>query len=207
MEIKTIEIAGLAGALTALRLPYGKKVRSIIEGDMKGYMAKSNLTGEKTHLIVWNGSVDINNKDLALMQTLIQRGDEHAKPLRGIIAYADITAPICFWWDLETYTAGHQRLFSESTMHTEGKGLSGHALQAALHSIHFDRLVRKVDFFSYQCLRNIVIQRFDHRKVEFHRFIDWIKTLPLAEELILVGLEDKIAVHDEYMRKYNAEEI
>ena len=31
MKIETIEIAGLAGALTALRLPFGKEVRSKIE--------------------------------------------------------------------------------------------------------------------------------------------------------------------------------
>ena len=30
MKIETIEIAGLAGALTALRLPFGKEVRSEI---------------------------------------------------------------------------------------------------------------------------------------------------------------------------------
>ena len=31
MKIETIEIAGLAGALTALRLPFGKEVRSHID--------------------------------------------------------------------------------------------------------------------------------------------------------------------------------
>ena len=30
MKIETIEVAGLAGALTALRLPFGKDVRSEI---------------------------------------------------------------------------------------------------------------------------------------------------------------------------------
>ena len=35
MKIETIEIAGLAGALTALRLPFGKEVRSKIENMTK----------------------------------------------------------------------------------------------------------------------------------------------------------------------------
>ena len=46
-----------------------------------------------------------------------------------------------------------------------------------------------VDVYSYQTLRRIVEQRHNHRLPEWHTFIDWIKTLPLAEELILVGLE------------------
>ena len=47
----------------------------------------------------------------------------------------------------------------------------------------------KVDMFSYQTLRRIVVQRHNHRLPEWHQFIAWIKTLPLAEELIFVGLE------------------
>lgn len=201
MNIKTIEIAGLASALTALRLPYNKETTSIIDTD---YILNDDC-GHK--LVECKSDLSINPKDITLLQTLIQRGDEHAKPLRGIIAYADIEAPICFWWDLETYIIGHQRLFSGSTMHTEGRGLSGHALQDALHDIPFDRPIRKVDFFSYQCLRHIVCQRYNHRKVEFHWFIEWVKTLPLADELILIGLDEQIKFHDEYLRKYNANEI
>ena len=50
-------------------------------------------------------------------------------------------------------------------------------------------LQTRVDMFSYQTLRRIVSQRHNHRLPEWHQFIDWIKTLPLAEELIFVGLE------------------
>ena len=52
-------------------------------------------------------------------------------------------------------------------------------------------LQTRVDMFSYQTLRRIVAQRHNHRLPEWHQFIDWIKTLPLAEELILDGLEIK----------------
>ena len=38
-------------------------------------------------------------------------------------------------------------------------------------------------------LRRIIAQRHNHRLPEWHTFIDWIRTLPFAEELILVGLE------------------
>lgn len=189
MKIETIEIAGLAGALTALRLPFGKEVRSTITGKVDRYIARNNLTGERTHLIVWNGSVDINNKDLSLMQTLIKRGDEHAKVVRGIMVWARIKAPVYFTRELETYRAGRERLSSSSTMHQECQGLSGEELQRAKAELPMGTEQDFVDVYSYQTLRRIVAQRHNHRLPEWHEFIDWIKTLPLAEELIFVGLK------------------
>ena len=190
MKIETIEVAGLAGALTALRLPFGKEVRS-------GIVAKNKLlwfvnTDDKswasnTYEIPGN-HIGVDNKDLTLMQTLVKRGDEHAKVVRGIMVWAKITAPVFFWIEAETYRAGHERLASESTMHIDCKGLSGKELQEAKAAIPMGKELTKVDMFSYQCLRNIVRQRHDHRLPEWHQFIDWIKTLPLAEELIFVGL-------------------
>ena len=50
-------------------------------------------------------------------------------------------------------------------------------------------LQTRVDTYSYQTLRRIVAQRHNHRLPEWHTFIDWVRTLPFAEELILVGLE------------------
>ena len=191
MKIETIEIAGLAGALTALRHPFGKEVRSTITGKTDSYIAKNNTTGERTHLIVWNGSVDINNKDLTLMQTLVKRGDEHAKVVRGIMVWAKITAPVYWWCEEETYRMGHERLASESTMHIDCRGFSGEELVQAKSAIPMGKELTKVDMFSYQALRNIAKQRWNHRLPEWHVFVDWIKTLPLSQELILDGLEIK----------------
>ena len=191
MKIETIEIAGLAGALTALRLPFGKEVRSTITGKTDSYIAKNNTTGERTHLIVWNGSVDINNKDLTLMQTLVKRGDEHAKVVRGIMVWAKITAPVYWWAEEETYRMGHERLASESTMHIDCRGFSGEELVQAKSAIPMGKELTKVDMFSYQALRNIAKQRWNHRLPEWHVFVDWIKTLPLSQKLILNGLEIK----------------
>lgn len=188
MKIETIEIAGLSGALTALRLPFGKEVRSTITGKTDSYIAKDNLTGEKTHLIVWNGSVNIDNKDLALMQKLIKGGDCEAKAIRGIMVWAKITAPIYWWCEEETYRAGHERLCSESTMHIDCKGLKGEELQKAKAAIPMGKELTKVDMFSYQALRNMYIWRSHHRLPEWHQFCDWIASLPLANELILVDL-------------------
>lgn len=122
------------------------------------------------------------------MQKLERAGDHHAKVLRGIVVWVEIDAPIYFWWDLETYTVGHQRLCSASTMHTECKGLYGEELQKVKGAIPFGKMIKKVDFFSYQTLRRIAYQRHNHRLPEFHQMIEWMHTLPLAEELIFHGL-------------------
>ena len=199
MKIETIEIAGIAGALTALRLPFGKEVRSKIDHYSEIHLDFSDMDVEKTEdtyevtmkglpKFTSNTYITIAPKDLTLMQTLVKRGDEHAKVVRGIMVWAKITAPVYWWCEEETYRAGHERLASESTMHIDCRGLSGSALQEAKSAIPMGKELTKVDMFSYQALRKMVAQRHNHRLQEWHEFVDWIKTLPLAEELIFVGL-------------------
>lgn len=186
MNIQTIEVAGMGAALTALRLPFAKDERSSINIQVGDAAAPFP---DACREFATTCEITINPDDLKLMNTLVKRGDEHAKVIRGIVAYAKITAPVYWWCELETYRAGHERLASESTMHTDCRGLVGVDLVVAKSSIPMGTELRKVDMFSYQCLRNIVRQRHDHRLPEWHQFIDWVKTLPLAEELILTGLE------------------
>lgn len=187
IEIKTLEIAGFNSALTALRLPYNLDCRS---HTMFEYQFNAptidDFCHEEDELLSLHSECAINPKDLQLISTLIKRGDEHAKVLRGIIVWTKITAPIYWWWDLETYVIGHQRLMSGSTMNAECKNLTGEELQKVKGEIPFGREITKVDYFSYQTLRRIYFQRREHRLPEFHQFCEWIKTLPFAEELILI---------------------
>ena len=116
MKIETIEIAGLAGALTALRLPFGKEVRSEIKtriSDMNAMIA--------FNIVSYAADITINDKDLTLMQTLVKRGDEHAKVVRGIMVWAKITATRKWWSESDTYRKGRERLASGSTMHELGQ--------------------------------------------------------------------------------------
>ena len=187
MKIETLEIAGLRGVLEALRLPFNKGPRSKSDFKWSEGRLADGLVVEDAVRVMYMTSLKIDPRDIDLMRTLVKRGDEHAKPLRGIVAYAKITAPLYWWYDFETYRIGHERLFSESTMHGECKGLYGEELQRVKGAIPFGHEHTKVDMFSYQCLRRIVIQRADHRLPEFHDFIDWVRTLPFAKELIFDG--------------------
>lgn len=183
-NIESLEIVGIRSALEALRLPFGKECRSEAVNEYVGWV-------NEPEIINFNSSshINIHPKDMLLMSTLVKRGDEHAKVVRGIIAYAKITAPVYWWSEMETYRAGHERLSSESTMHIDARGLSGSKLVEVKKNIPMGKMLTKVDFFSYQCLRNIVKQRHDHRLPEWHLFVDWVRALPFADELILTGLD------------------
>lgn len=185
INIKTLEIAGFASAVQALRLPFTRECRS----EVSSRMIVDEEGAIECPYIGYTAVVNFDEKDLKLMKTLIKRGDEHAKVIRGIIAYAEIEAPVYWWCEMETYRAGHERLSSASTMHVECRGLAGEDLVKAKSEIPMGKTLKKIDFFSYQCLRNIVKQRKGHRLPEWATFIEWIKSLPFANELIFVGLE------------------
>jgi hypothetical protein len=184
IEINTLEISGMASVLQALRLPFGKECRSEVNSHHSW-----EDESDKGLWINYNAQCSINDKDLTLLSTLVKRGDAHSKVIRGLLVYAEIEAPVYWWSEMETYRAGHERLSSQSTMHIDARGLKGDELVELKRNIPMGKVLKKVDFFSYQCLRNIVKQRTNHRLPEWATFIDWVKSLPFAKELILTGLE------------------
>lgn len=183
LNVKTIEVAGFLSAVEALRLPFGKECRS-----------QTNYDDSWVEDVVPNFQSDVrvffDERDLTLMSTLIKRGDEHAKVLRGIIAYAEINAPRFWWVEMDTYRIGSERLSSESTMHIQGRGMSTEELVKMKSELTEGSMQKRVQYFSYQTLRRIYQQRRNHRLPHWHIFCDWIKTLPFANELILIGLDD-----------------
>lgn len=175
IEVKVIEIAGFKSAFEALRLPFGKECRS-----------ETNFSFDKIgNQVKGHYNVNIHEKDLTLLSTLVKRGDEHAKTIRGIIVYAEINAPRYLWQELDTYKIGAERLSSESTMHIQGKGLSTEELVKMKEELREGTMQKRVEYFSYQTLRRIYFQRRNHRLPHWHIFCDWIKSLPFADELIL----------------------
>lgn len=53
---------------------------------------------------------------LATLAKLVKAGDEHAKILRQVFAWFEITAPRYWWQEADTYRAGAEG-YSASTMH------------------------------------------------------------------------------------------
>lgn len=111
IDIKLIELAGFVSALQALRLPYGLECRSIT------WSRLLHPDAGATDVCLQTG-FNIDDKDEDLLKSLLKRGDEHAKVIRGIVAYVEINAPRYFWNEFCTYRVGCETLSSESTMHT-----------------------------------------------------------------------------------------
>lgn len=175
IDIKTLEIAGMASVLQALRLPYGKECRSLCEwvGDLD-----KNRFELQSHGI-------IDNKDLNLLSVLVKRGDEHCKALRGLIVYAEINAPRFFWVEADTYRIGAERLGSESTIHIQGQGLSVEELVKMKEELKEGTKQKRIQYFSYPTLRRIWIQRHNHKLPHWHKFCEWIEGLPFFDVLIM----------------------
>lgn len=190
IKIRTLEIAGFAGALNALRLPFGKEMRSKAYTKYNRESRTADIDGT-WWLCNYGADVFINPDDLKLMKRLILNGDEHAKVMRGIMVWAEIEAPIWFYREIETYRIGRERLSSESTMHIECRGLSGEELEKAKDKIPMGHIQKTVDVFSYQTLRRIYFQRRNHRLPMWHDFCRWIESLPYAKELIICEKEDE----------------
>ena len=183
IKIELLEVAGLASVMQALRLPYGKSVRSHIECDAHYNLAKKEF--------VTSTRVIPDEKDMKLLETLVKNGDEHAKVLRGMVVYLEITAPRFWWVEMDTYRIGTERLSSESTMHIQGKGLSTEELVKMKSELTEGTLQKRVQMFSYQTLRRIYFQRENHRLPMWHDFCSFIETLPFAKEFILCQREKK----------------
>lgn len=184
--------------------------------------------------------MQIGTNDLDLMQRLRKAGTDHRKYLRMITVYVDITAPLYWWKEADTYAVGVVKN-SCSTMHkihakeftledfscehlnddceacnivfgdhsdyltsldilkytieglnywrrrylvTKDKNDWWQMIQLLPNSYNQKRTV----MMNYEVLNNIYKSRKNHKLDEWSvGFVDWIKTLPYAQELIMGG--------------------
>ena len=88
------------------------------EGALRGMRNPLNSWDKSDSIFYLHGkeSLTIGPNDLNLAQRLILAGDEHAKFLRQIFTSVDITAPLYWWKEADTYKVG-TTANSTSTMH------------------------------------------------------------------------------------------
>lgn len=78
--------------------------------------SKSDTTSACFYADIKTCGVTIGENDLELMQKLIKAGSEHRKFIRQIMVSVDITAPLYWWKEFDTYKVGTVAN-STSTMH------------------------------------------------------------------------------------------
>lgn len=166
--------------------------------------------------------VSIGENDLGLMKRLIKAGTDHRKFLRQIIVSVDITAPLYWWKEFDTYKVGtvanscstmhkihakeftlddfsHEHLietavfqlcsvigclnaYREQFIKTKDKKWWWQMIQFLPSSYNQKRTVT----LNYEVLRNIAKSRKHHKLDEWSvGFMEWIESLPYAEDLIL----------------------
>lgn len=88
--------------------------------NLETYGFKSAMKGMRNPMNSWhlNDSTDdkIGDNDLKLLQQLTKAGPDHRKVLRQMMISCDITAPLYFWKEFDTYKVG-VTTNSQSTMH------------------------------------------------------------------------------------------
>lgn len=84
------------------------------------------IRGMRNPLESWGNSDTHNDilgeKDLILAKKLISAGTDHSKFMRQIFVSMDITAPMTWWWDFDTYKVATVKN-STSRMHKLGSRL------------------------------------------------------------------------------------
>ena len=104
MKFENTEVFNFAGALRGMRNP------------MESWKLGDSGEEYEEHIGYVLGKFVIGQNDLKLAQTLIRAGSEHRKFMRQIFVSVDITAPLYWWKEFDTYKVGTVAN-STSTMH------------------------------------------------------------------------------------------
>lgn len=109
IKIEREEVVGWEPAIRGMRNPLESWKNSDSE-----WMLKEQMT-ENGPIIV-GGDFVVGKNDLELMKKLAKAGSDERKFARMIVTYVDITAPLYFWKEFDTYKVGTVAN-SCSTMH------------------------------------------------------------------------------------------
>lgn len=115
IKIENVEVMGWEAAIRGMRNPLNSWEKSdsgwfSSEDDMGVDYVQYNSHSDPSELYF------IGSNDLDLMKRLTKAGTDHRKFMRMIAVYADITAPLYWWKEFDTYKVGTVA-DSCSTMH------------------------------------------------------------------------------------------
>lgn len=173
IKIENVEVFGWEAAIRGMRNPFNSWDKSDSRICCGGYIP-SETTACKS-CPKYNGVLCTNNNlerfmvigenDLNRMQSLIKAGSDHSKFMRYINVTLDITAPLYWWKEFDTYKVGTVRN-SCSTMH---------------------KVTEKeftLDDFSHEHIEMLAVEKLNNGKRRFYLFDqllnDIIETLNIA---------------------------
>lgn len=147
IKIEKIDVNGFESAIRGMRNPLNSWDRSdsLFCKSMNG--CETCPEYENTFCVGVEGDgVEIGENDLDLMQRLFKGGTEHRKYLRFITITMDITAPLYWWKEFDTYKVGTVAN-SCSTMHKI------HAKEFTLDDFSCEHLFSKSRYMMNELIR------------------------------------------------------
>lgn len=118
MKFENVQVWGFEHAIRGMRNPKESWAKSDSEYELlyKEIPIMEGTTTIGVRKICDGMRYNLGPNDLKLMQTLIKAGPEHRKFMRQIFVSVDITAPLYWWKEFDTYKVGTVAN-STSTMH------------------------------------------------------------------------------------------
>lgn len=160
LRVALLSVAGVKESMIAMRLPKGGISDTITD-------------------------LQLGPSDTDLAKRLILAGPDHAKAMRGVIAYLSLHMQVGWMIEFETYRHGVECLSTSSSMHGELKKLTGEALAEQKQMDLQDKVYHRIVTVSYQALRSMYKARRLHRHPDWQIFCNFIEGMPHFNTLII----------------------
>ena len=141
LKIENYEVVGWEHAIRGARNPMNSWEKS--DSNMCGYTLQNAEIAPGVTSLEWRQCkpyIDIGENDHDLLMRLCNAGTDHSKFMRMITVYLDITAPLYWWKEFDTYKVGTVAN-SCSTMHKI------HAKRFTLEDFSIEHLHKRSNMF------------------------------------------------------------
>ena len=165
---------------------------------MRGARNPMNSWGRYDSYYDEDGNFVFGPNDLSLAKRLCKAGTDHRKFIRMIFVTVDVTAPMYWWKEYDTYKVG-------TVAHMDQRGLD--AMEKVIRTLEQLRLEyletkdkqtwytmiqllpssynqMRTCTLNYETLANIYFARRSHKLDEWHTYCDWALELPYFKTLI-----------------------
>lgn len=210
MKFENIRVMNFENALRGMRNPKESYYLSdtycgICFNDIEEIL---RLTNDQPFEIIYEYGdccefASIGPNDMKLAQTLIGAGSEHRKFMRQIFVSVDITAPLYWWKEFDTYKVG-TTANSTSTMHKiDSKPITIDCFEIDdYHPINFEHFEEVEMFINYlEKLRQLYVETKD--KSYWKELIRWLPESWLQTRTVTMTYENLFAMCSKGQRRFH----
>ena len=201
MKFENTDVWGFEHAIRGMRNPknsWSKSDSECLFHALPNYSYDDPKAEEYTrYLDDYNLNLKIGPNDMKLMQALIKGGSEHRKFMRQIFVSVDITAPLYWWKEFDTYKVATVAN-STSTMHKiqslpitrESFEMDDHKSGLKIPITQKYANIPDDMFFEHDDMIDTIINYMEALRQEYNTIIEQIKNLQ-SDSNYIVGLQER----------------